>query len=183
MSMRLKVKRTAAGFGALLLCLTATHAAAQATAATAPTTTILFVRHAEAGRDDPRDPTLSEAGQKRAQDLAARLKDAGLAAVYSSQYKRTRLTGEAVATAAGLKVEVVPVSGATLAADAASLVARLAKEHPGRTVLVVGHSNTVPLMVAAATGGTPDTIAETEYDRLYVVTVTAGKGTVVRAKY
>ncbi|CAN5166706.1 hypothetical protein BH11MYX1_BH11MYX1_55170 [soil metagenome] len=42
---------------------------------------------------------------------------------------------------------------------------------PSRAILVVGHSNTVPETVKALSGTTIAPIAETEYDRLYTVTL------------
>ncbi len=149
-----------------------------------PATTIVFVRHAEAaGGTDPRDPTLSPAGQERAKALVKALSSSGVAAVYTSQYNRTRMTGEAVAAAASVTATAVPVVRASLVADAEALIARIVKEHAGKTVLVVGHSNTVPLMVQEATGVAVDPIAETEFDRMYVVTIRDGVARVISAKY
>ena len=70
--------------------------------AAASATTIVVVRHAEKSTDDPRDPSLSAAGQQRAQDLRIALKDAGVSDVYVTQYKRTRQTAEPLGVGAGL---------------------------------------------------------------------------------
>ena len=53
-------------------------------------TTFILVRHAEKGKDDPRDPNLNEEGIKRAQALNTLLAQADVAALYSSPYKRTK---------------------------------------------------------------------------------------------
>ena len=67
-------------------------------------TTFILVRHAEKSKDDPRDPSLSEEGIKRAESLNAMLKQADIAALYSSPYKRTRSTVQPIADAKGLEV-------------------------------------------------------------------------------
>ena len=46
-------------------------------------------------------------------------------------------------------------------------------------VLVVGHSNTVPAVIKELGVAEPVSIAETEYDNLFVVT----KGTLIRLRY
>ena len=89
----------------------------------------------------------------------------------------------AVAKATGAKHEVVPVRGPSIEQESEALVKRIAQEYPGRTVLVVGHSNTVPVLVSKATGATVDPIPETEYGRMYIVTMRGSKGTVVQAAY
>jgi broad specificity phosphatase PhoE len=147
-------------------------------------TTIIFVRHAEAGgaMGDPQDPGLTPAGRARAETLAKALSTSGISAVYTSQYNRTRETGKIVADACHAAVTSVPV-GANRDADAAALIAQIEREHPGQTVLVVGHSNTVPLMVQRASGITVDPIADTEFDHLYIVSIHDGIAHLVQARY
>jgi broad specificity phosphatase PhoE len=166
-----------------LLCLCGAQSLSAQSTASAPATTIIFVRHAEAGGGDPRDPTLTPAGEARAQALVKALSGAGVAAVYTSQFNRTKQTGDAVAKANNVTAVVVPVAGATLDADAGALIARIVKENPGRTVLVAGHSNTVPLMVKKASGVTVDAIPETEFDRMFIVTIRDGVTSLIQAKY
>ena len=73
-------------------------------------TTVIVVRHAEKATDDPRDPSLDAAGRLRAQALAAALEDAGVTALYATQYKRTRATVEPLAQRLGLAVVERPVN-------------------------------------------------------------------------
>ena len=80
----------------------ATPQGARVGAASPSATTIVVVRHAEKSTDDPKDPSLSAAGQQRAQDLRMALKDAGVSDVYVTQYKRTRQTAEPLGVGAGL---------------------------------------------------------------------------------
>lgn len=136
-------------------------------------TVVYLVRHAEKV-DDSRDPLLSPAGTARAQLLAGMLKDAGITHVWSTDYQRTRLTAAPTAAALGLKVEIYNP------AQPAEFVARL-KATPGRH-LVVGHSNTTPGLVKALGGDPQGEIVDTEYDRLYLVTI-GGTVTSVLLRY
>lgn len=129
---------------------------------------IFLVRHAE--RADTAggtpavsgsDPDLSEAGRARAQSLAAVLQDAGIVAIFVTEYKRTQQTAAPLATLLGLAPTVIA------AKDVPSLATRL-RELEG-SALVVGHSNSIPGVIAAL--GLPAvTIADAEYDNLFVVT-------------
>ena len=58
-----------------------------------PITTIILVRHAEK-IIDPNNPDvdLSAAGQARAQEIARMFGDAGINAIYATQYQRTQET-------------------------------------------------------------------------------------------
>ena len=62
------------------------------------------------------------------------------------------------------------------ARDAETLLVRIRRDHPGETVLVVGHSNTVPMIVAAAGGPLLPDLSEDTYDDLFVLHVDACKG-------
>ena len=53
------------------------------------------------------DPDLSEAGRARAASLATALKDAGIVAIFTTEFKRTQQTAEPLAKALGLTVKVV----------------------------------------------------------------------------
>ena len=126
---------------------------------------VFLVRHAEK-LDDSNDPPLSEQGQARAAALARLLADAGITRVFSTGYARTRLTAQPLADRLGAEVEIYDPR------DPAALVRRLADA--GGRALVVGHSNTTPGLVQALGGDPGGPIAEDEYDRLYVVTLTPG---------
>lgn len=150
-------------------------------AAAAAQPVVFLVRHAEradagmaAAKVAGADPDLSGAGLARAAALAAMLKDAKLTAVITTEYKRTKQTGEPVARAAGLGITVVD------AKDAAGLAARV--QAARGNVLVVGHSNTLPELTKALGVTEPITIREDEYDSLFVVT-TAAPATVTRLRY
>lgn len=133
-------------------------------------TTVVLVRHAEKATDDPRDPSLSAAGQKRAEALAAVLEAADVKAAYATQFKRTRATAEPLAKRLGLSVVERPVTGAA-AAYARDLAREVLAKQAGKTVLIVGHSNTVPDLVKAFSGAAVAPITDEEYDHLFIVVI------------
>ncbi|HSJ23289.1 MAG TPA: phosphoglycerate mutase family protein [Longimicrobiales bacterium] len=139
--------------------------------------TVVLVRHAEKV-DDSRDPALSEAGHRRAEALADILADAGVSAIYTTQFQRTVQTAAPLAQRLGVAAQVVPASGGTHAADVAARV----REHREGTVVVVGHSNTVPDIIATL-GGPVLTIGDDEYDHLFILRLTADGVRIIRARY
>lgn len=139
--------------------------------AMAADTMIIVVRHAEKATDDPKDPALSEQGQARANKLAVMLKDSHVSAVYATQYKRTGLTAFPTATQSGLSVQVRNATRENAGTYAADLLKEIQKKHRGETVLIVGHSNTVPEIVRHLTGINVTPIGEDEFGRMYVITL------------
>lgn len=137
----------------------------------AATTTIVVVRHAEKGTDDPRDPSLTVAGQQRALALSSVLKDAGVTAIYTTQYKRNRQTAEPLARQNGISITERPVSGVNTATYAQDLAREILTNSLGKSILVVGHSNTVPDIVKALSGITVPPITDPEYDHIFIVTI------------
>lgn len=122
---------------------------------------IILVRHGETEPDGTRDPALSGVGVVRAGRLAALLADAGLTAIHSTDYRRTRGTASPIAEATGL--DVLAYDPRDLPAFAARL-----RSSPGRH-LVVGHSNTTPALVELLGGDPGPPIAEDEHGRIYVL--------------
>lgn len=143
-----------AGLATLLLFGCATHPSPA-------DTTYYLVRHAEKTAEKP-DPALTPEGEQRAQDLAQRLANVPLTAIYSSDYKRTRDTAAPIAAAANLDVTIY--NPRDLKAFAKTLSSQ--KGH----ILIVGHSNTTPQLSALLGGPAGKPIVEaTEYDRFYVL--------------
>ena len=145
-----------------------------------PVTTFVIVRHAEKATDDPRDPSLSEAGRARAQALVRVLADEPLTATYATQYRRTQQTAAPTASAHGINVSTYEA-----ALPAAQLAMQLRATHAtGGAVLVVGHSNTVPDIAASLSGQSTDAMPESEFDRLYRVRIGAdGKASLATERY
>ena len=131
-------------------------------------TTVIVVRHAE--KDTMMvgaDPPLSAAGILRAHELARVLADAGISAIYVTPWQRNRQTAQPLADRIGDTLTVVDAVDET--------VERLRTRHAGRTVLVVGHSNTVPQIIEKLAGVTIPPFVERDFDRLYVVTLLPGR--------
>lgn len=146
-------------------------------------TVVVLVRHAEKAADDPKDPTLSPAGQARAQALLAVLAHAPPSHAYATQFRRTQLTAAPAAHASGAEVQVLTATADT-AADSKVLVDDLLAHWRGRTVLVVGHSNTVPALVEALSGQAIAALSDGDYDRLYIVSIGAdGSKRLVQSRY
>jgi len=130
-------------------------------------TTFVIVRHAEKADDGTRDPPLSAAGQSRAQALAQRLARSGLVAVYATPFRRTQQTAQVVATSAGLPVTTYPADVAP-----SEFAATLRARHRHGTVLVVGHGNTVPEIVASLCSCRIAALDESVYDGIYTIRIT-----------
>ncbi|BDU17307.1 SixA phosphatase family protein [Lysobacter auxotrophicus] len=139
-------------------------------AATATSMTFVIVRHAEKVPDGSKDPPLTEAGLARAQALAQRLSSLPVIAVYTTPFQRTRQTATPTAQEHGL-----PLIEYDAKLPAPEFATQLKQRHAGQTVLVVGHSNTVPDIAAALCSCEVTPMSEAEYDRLMTVRV-AGDG-------
>lgn len=127
------------------------------------TTTIYLIRHAEKADASP-DTELSEAGKIRAQKWKAYFGDKDIAAVYSTPYKRTTATAEPLATANNLTITTYNPSEPDLKT--------IAGKYPGKSVLIVGHSNTIPKQINTLLKENkyPD-IDENEFGNVYIVTI------------
>lgn len=132
--------------------------------------TIFLVRHAEKADAPADDPPLTAAGQKRAECLAQVLKDSGIKQIFVTDTKRTQQTAEPLAKALKIKPTVLPGK------DTPTLVRDLFYT-AGGNALVVGHSNTIPVIIQRLQGGNVQ-IGDNEFDRLFVLRITAeGNGT------
>jgi len=144
-----------------------------------PVTTVILVRHAEKIIDpNNSDPDLSPAGQARAQEIVRIFGDTGINAIYATQYKRTQQTVKPLADKLGLPINQVNSK------STADLLAQIRSQNSGQVILISGHNNTVPEIIAALGGPTFPAIPETEFDNLYIVTVyRTGKAKVMKLKY
>jgi phosphohistidine phosphatase SixA len=145
-------------------------------------TTVYLVRHAEKSTAVPtdRDPDLTDAGRKRAADLATRLGAAGVTGIIVTEFKRTRETAQPLASATGVGPEMIPAG----IAGAADSVAAAVLRHRGGKVLVVGHSNTIAAIIAALGGPKLPNLCDDEYSNLFVMYIpTSGKVELTRQHY
>ncbi|MHB1328757.1 MAG: phosphoglycerate mutase family protein [Gemmatimonadales bacterium] len=141
------------------------------------TTTVFVVRHAERASADTDSP-LSDVGRTRATALAHSLGKAGITAIFTSQFKRTQETAAPLAAATGVPAQTVD------ARDQEALVTAIAALPAGSRVVVVSHSNLVPVIATRLSGQAVPAMTEGEFDWLYQVTMTApGSGTVIPLRY
>ena len=127
------------------------------------TTTIYFVRHAEKQDDGTEDPPLSPKGKERARNLARFLADREVDLVFSTPFKRTMRTAEPLSRQIGKETLVYDPG------DPGALT-RIINDHVGETLLVVGHSNTIPMMInTLAKQQKVQPLSEKDYGRLFQV--------------
>lgn len=151
--------------------------------------TVFLIRHAEK-EDEPRqDPPLKKEGVARSQELARLLGGAGIKTIYTSQFARTKLTAEPLATKLGLTPTAIslrsnPANPRLIAEESTAEVVNKIMERPGENVLLVGHSNSIPDVIKMLGGDVVPTIDERKFDDLFIVTVYAkGKAKVTHMKY
>jgi 2,3-bisphosphoglycerate-dependent phosphoglycerate mutase len=142
-------------------------------------TTFIVVRHAEkAMTESTSDPSLAPEGSERANKLAALLKEVNVSAIYSTNYKRTKSTVIPVAEAKSIPIQ-----------DYKSLketeLDEMIKKYPGGTILIAGHSNTVPGIVNLLIGKEQyKNLDDSNYGSLFIVSVTErGKASVTLLTY
>jgi len=152
-------------------------------------TTVILVRHAEKEDEPKQDPPLKKEGVARSEELARILSVAGIKAIYTSQFIRTKQTAEPLTAKIGVDATVLTIkpnpSNLRLIAEesTAELVSRIL-QRPGDTALVIGHSNWIPDVIKMLGGDVVPTIDEKKFDDLFIVTVYGkGKAKVVQLKY
>ena len=147
------------------------------------TTTIIFVRHAEKDLTSGEDPGLSDAGRRRVAELTRQLVDAdvvaGIDAIYATPFKRSRETAQPLSEALNLEINSYD------AADRETILETILKNHKGKIILVVAHSDTIPELIAnlGASKLVPP-IDEMEYDNIYVISIPwFGKTKTIRLRF
>ncbi|MDP5205768.1 phosphoglycerate mutase family protein [Alishewanella sp. SMS9] len=133
--------------------------------------TLYLVRHAE--KLSGADPTLSACGQARAEALAEYFQAIPLQAVYATPYQRTQQTAAAVAKRQQLTV--------TSYHPAAPEQLKQQLSSANHTVLIVGHSNTVPALVKLFSEIDVAPLTEQDYAMLYQIDL-SGQPTVLLRK-
>lgn len=171
--------RTIVVFSALFAILGAVVVFAYFSTFSRPVTTVMLVRHAEKKIEPTNpDPDLAPEGVERAQEIARVFADAGINAIYATQYKRTQQTVKPLSDRTSVPVTQLDSNQTN------ELLRRIQTTYRGQTVFISGHNNTVPAMVSELSGETYPVIPESEYDNLYIVTIYRfGKAKVVKLKY
>ena len=131
---------------------------------------VFVVRHAERA-DTSADSVLSTHGHARAARLSEILKTVGVTQIYTSNLRRT------IETAAPLAKALQLTSNALIGNDFDTLVTRLRAMSRHDRVLVVGHSNTVPEILRRLGVTAAVSIADAEYDNLFIVIPQEGSAT------
>jgi broad specificity phosphatase PhoE len=128
-------------------------------------TTFILVRHAEKVMDGSKDPLLTEQGIERAGRLQALLEKASIDAIYTTPFRRTHATVEPLAQAKGINVR--EYEGQKEAA-----IDDMLKQHAGKTVLVIGHSNTIPEIANWLTGSKQySDFDDSDYGNVLIISV------------
>jgi phosphohistidine phosphatase SixA len=137
-----------------------------------PSTTVVFVRHADVDQtmsaDD--DAPLNARGRRRAEMLADFLEDidvvGGVNAIYASEKRRTQETAAPLAKRLNLEVRIADHH------DTDGFMAHVLNEHAGEIVLIVSHADTIAPLIDELHGSKrlppfgPD-----DYGELYIVTI------------
>jgi broad specificity phosphatase PhoE len=145
-------------------------AVAPAAPAAAEVTRVFLVRHAERMNvPGVADPPLTDAGRRRAALLGRMLRSAHVAQVFSTQFRRAIATAESVSVATGAAVEVVH-------SDSSAALARTIRQRfHGRTVVVIGHSDSLPNVVAELGWEAAEATQPWSYDDLCLLEARAGE--------
>lgn len=140
-------------------------------------TTYYFIRHAEKLRIDKtdRNPNLNDDGLKRAEAWKEVFSTISFDAVYSTDYSRTKLTAKPTADSKNLPILLYRPDNMYSEA--------FHNNTKGKTVLVVGHSNTTNVFANKVLGEEKyDEINDSNNSNLYIVTVIDGKPSAILLK-
>ncbi len=124
---------------------------------------IYLIRHAEKLDDGSKNPVLTLKGRQRAINLASMLSQAGITKVYATNYHRTQMTAKPMADYLG--IEVTSYDPSELSRLAEALKAQ------DQNVLIVGHSNTTPMLTHLLSGKPMIKLEETDFDFIFQVVI------------
>ena len=127
---------------------------------------VYLVRHAEKV-DESKDADLSPEGFRRAEMIAKFFEQIPIDTVVATQFQRTQKTVSSVAQAKRLTLTVIDAGKPT------ELIA-LIRSRPGATLLVSGHSNTIPELIQKL-GGPELSIPHEEYSDLFLLVLVEGR--------
>ncbi|MCS6192022.1 histidine phosphatase family protein [Shewanella baltica] len=133
---------------------------------------IILVRHAEKADTPANDPQLSPKGEMRATSLITALSRTPLSQLIATQYLRTQQTLTPIADARHLPVTIV--EAARPIEEHIQQIVEQVHAVQGNT-LIVGHSNTVPLIIKALGGPESQAIGEEDYSQLFLLSLNDGQ--------
>ena len=141
-------------------------------------TLLVVVRHAEKGpkAEDDRKTPLSTEGKKRAEALVHVLGMLNVDVIYTSDYLRTKQTVQPLADSR--KIEPREQTNVD------ELLLEIRSKQRGKVVVIAGHSNTVPEIVAKLGGGDIGPMDDKQYDNLYIVVLRpTGEARLLKLRY
>jgi broad specificity phosphatase PhoE len=150
-----------------------------------PSTTVIFVRHADTDvsmQATDTDPPLNPRGRQRAELLAEFLADvdvvASVNAIYASDKRRTQETAAPLARRLGLDVQIADHT------DTEDFMDDVLSKHSGQIVLIVSHSNTIAPLIDELHGSKNlPAFGPNDFGELYVVTIPRPLGKVKTLRF
>ena len=131
-------------------------------------TKIIIVRHAEKDTMGGSNPGLTADGENRADRLSHSFPGITPDEFYSTNYIRTVATVKPWAKMAGKEVKLYD-------AKSQAAFAEIIKLETGKTIVIAGHSNTVPPLVNLILGKEKySLLKDNEYDKIFLITINDG---------
>lgn len=145
-------------------------------------TIVLLIRHAEKATDAPDSP-LTDEGSKRANSLQMVLEHSQIKAIYSSQFKRNIDTVKPLAEQIGVEVTTIPVDLNNPQQFSESIIKEIIEKHKGETILIISHTNTIPIMIDLLLERKVD-VKKIEYSDFFLVNIpNKGTRTLIKTQY
>ncbi len=131
-------------------------------------TKIILFRHAEKGNDGTNNPDLNFIGEERAKKIAFILEDFNIDKIYATPFIRTEKTVSVLATQKNIEITNYDAKDQSFASS-------LLKNGNGKTIVIVGHSNSIPMLVNKLIGKEIyKELSETEYGKFWMLTFSNG---------
>ena len=117
------------------------------------------------------NPPLSEKGIQRSAGLASLLEKENIDYIFSTKYLRTQSTAQPLATLIGKEIQFYEITKGTAFSDSIQQMPFL-----GKTLLIIGHSNTIPPLVNALIKSNKyQNLSDNEYGFIYKVIMESGQ--------
>lgn len=131
--------------------------------------TIYLIRHAEKVDPNAKDPALSNVGKQRALHLIDLFNYAKPSAIFTTQFQRTQLTAAPLSKSINVPITVLAINAENTAQYPALLLKQICALPKNATVLVVGHSNSIPAIVEDWSHEPVKAIGDDEYNRFFII--------------
>ena len=133
------------------------------------TFTIYLIRHSEKDlvSENPSDPPLTKCGIKRTDYLRSFFEDIDIESVYSTNYIRTKNTAMPIASLKKTRIQYYE-------SDYPKVFSEFLLDSKQNS-LVVGHSNTIPILAGLLSEEDIAPIDEKTYNRIYKIVISKGK--------